>query len=1358
MGFFFGDPHKKYEGLDGKWDKEHLLQYCKEFGKAKIRGGLSNKALYDSLSEALDLIFSSSAGEPEKALKAFLVQHGWNLTATYARKELPDDTNDKSSSTGAQFENSDWQKPVDADNILHLGIRASSLAILQTILRLPKSTAVLDHKNGEGRTPVELACTVAQEQFSIAVSYEILSGLSSAIHAKKQKEFCELALNIYTCRLIPEGVEMVFKVTDYKQLNVISYHVLHVERVKAVGGLLVVRKTEDDKYENLMNEKNKTGKRSNSESFLKENYLIQELMRDETTDKTVVQKIFTYYIQAMNSPSLRLKQTYQIIRQAIRENNKIVLDSAYNNVETVDVNTTLLLHENLSSLMLACLFAEDHPAITWDLIDFLIMSGAIMNFPDGRGDTSLHIISRKCFKLQQQLRDKSFIDTENVDLNGDGVLDADEESVTAKLARLKLIRDRLIIRHASLVLENADGETPIKILTRSMSREEFFNIVRVAYSGDVHALSFRFILLKNIPAKFRQIKKLLKDQVNETNPKMGNSQHHRGTSNDSRASFALSRSSVGHGSSNSMTSRDSFVLPKDSGKKPRGKPFSIKYDFEGRYFPVSSDNRATLDSELKEAHEHPIEKCFLNFFFPLSNIKRIAWFYLFQNFDPIGFLFVLIIFLLSMVASICFIASGIGLAVWSLVYALTLMFSTVFFNLFYYLLKACSCKCNWNTLKNCCACFWKCCCCCCIWVFDCCCSKKGEEEKKEDDLIIEDGVEMTDSLRQSYKAYGNIGLGAHKTDCKSIAYLGHEFQDVYASPEGLPMAIDEPLGVDYEAAEETSWTSLQHSSMNPVYIFSQWRSSISGIVTKMKDSRRSNVSCILKEVQIKNVAFAGENGILNGFLEEDGPVKLFLDPAVRAVIDYKWRKWAYTIHVIEMLLHIVNIASFTTYVYELHDPTNPYFESSRFDYNDYMTLANRSAMLTFLLLLRNMRYEVIDIFNTPFIAWVTNIFNVIDTAKFLVFGAILWSEDQTLTTRLLSIEAILLWSKMLHFMKGFKATGALITMIVATAAEVGAFLLLLVFIFASFASAFYSMFRTSGLEAWSTPFLVFLNLLGVLMGEVPGEDVYDSDEQILSTVILLLFMVIVVIIMLNLLISIVSKVFEITYEEKDANFSRGKGEIIDEIESAYNINKRNRTWFPEKLYLVTKVDDRPDDNLEYDEALDSANSPRRNIPSINLSSGLEGLLGGKTLLNSVQEESKGVETENPISGIQTSESDVVLDDPVEIDNDNVRRDQINADKRETEIFQKVEKEDVDVGLDLVDIMVDDDDDTGNNKDGSNLMEAVINQRRASLASTATNKTLDSEKLDLDEDIDDDDGSISDEKDELDDSRNDANEY
>ena len=122
MVLFFGDPHKKYEGLDGKWDKEHLLQYFKEFGKVKIRGGLSNKALYDSLSEALDLIFSSSAGEPEKALKAFLVQHGWNLTVTYAGKELPDDTNDNSSSTGAKFENSAWQKPVKADNILHLPI------------------------------------------------------------------------------------------------------------------------------------------------------------------------------------------------------------------------------------------------------------------------------------------------------------------------------------------------------------------------------------------------------------------------------------------------------------------------------------------------------------------------------------------------------------------------------------------------------------------------------------------------------------------------------------------------------------------------------------------------------------------------------------------------------------------------------------------------------------------------------------------------------------------------------------------------------------------------------------------------------------------------------------------------------------------------------------------------------------------------------------------------------------------------------------------------------------------------------------------------------------------------------------
>lgn len=1057
----------------------------------------------------------------------------------------------------------------------------------------------------------------------------------------------------------------------------------------------------------------------------------------------------------MNSPSLRLRETYQVLRQAIRENNKIVLDSCYNNVPTVDANTTLLLDENLSSLMFACIQAVNCPEITWDLIDFLVMSGAIMNFPDGRGDTPLHIISRKCAKLQQEMREKSFKDITVVDTNGDGKIDEDdenEETYTAKLARLKQIRDRLIIRHANLVLENADGETPIKILTRSMSREEFFNLVRIAYSGDVHALSFRFILLKNIPNKFRQIKKLLKDQVNETNPRIGNF-HNRDGSADTRASLALSRASLTHGSNNSMTSRDSFIIPKDS-KKVRGKTFSIKYDFEGRYFPISSDDKGVLDRDLKEAHEHPIEKCFLNVFFPIKNLQRAAWFYLFQNLDPIGFVFVTIIFILSVVASLCFFLSGVLLALWSLVYAFTLMFSTLFLNAFYYLAKSCSCTCNWQTFCNCLSCLYRLFCCCCIKIFNCCCVKTEEEEEKEDQVINHEGIEMTNSLRESYKAYGNIGLGQHGHDSKSNAYISHESQYVYAHPEGYAI-IEDGKQVEYEVAEETSWTSLQHSSMNPFFIYSQWRSNISGIVTRLKDSRRSNVSCVLKEVQIKNVGFAGESGILNGFLEEAGPVKLFLDPAVKAVIDYKWRKWAYTIHVIEMLLHILNIASFTTYVYELHNPSNPYFSESRFDYEDYMTLANRSAMVTFLLLLRNMRYEVIDIFNTPFLAWISNIFNVIDTAKFLVFGFILWSQDQTLTTRLLSIEAILLWSKMLHFMKGFKATGALISMIVATAAEVGAFLLLLVFIFASFASAFFSMFRTSNLEEWSTPFLVFLNLLGCLMGEVPGDAIYDSDEQILATIILLLFMIIVVIIMLNLLISIVSKVFEQTYEEKDAEFSRGKGEIIDEIESAYNINKKDRTWFPEKLYLVTKVDDRPEDNLEYDEALDTLNSPRMTIPSLNLglngSLGLNGLLQGtKDLLNS-QEELKGMETENPISGIENLDSNDILEDPVELDNDNVRRDQVNADRKEARITHKVDIEDgVDLGPDLVDIMVDED----KNNDQSKLMEEVVNKRRASLSSTVTSKSKESDKLDLNDDFDD-DSDLDNDNGELDESKDGA---
>ena len=47
--------------------------------------------------------------------------------------------------------------------------------------------------------------------------------------------------------------------------------------------------------------------------------------------------------------------------------------------------------------------------------------------------------------------------------------------------------------------ENLDGESVLEVLVRTMNKADFFGLVKKAYKGDIHALSFRFLLLKDFP-------------------------------------------------------------------------------------------------------------------------------------------------------------------------------------------------------------------------------------------------------------------------------------------------------------------------------------------------------------------------------------------------------------------------------------------------------------------------------------------------------------------------------------------------------------------------------------------------------------------------------------------------------------------------------------------------------------------------------------------------------------------------------------------------------------------------------------------------------------------------------------------
>jgi len=190
----------------------------------------------------------------------------------------------------------------------------------------------------------------------------------------------------------------------------------------------------------------------------------------------------------------------------------------------------------------------------------------------------------------------------------------------------------------------------------------------------------------------------------------------------------------------------------------------------------------------------------------------------------------------------------------------------------------------------------------------------------------------------------------------------------------------------------------------------------------------------------------------------------------------------------------------------------------------------------------------------------------------------------------LALVALILWWKCLYYLKGFRATGTLVQMVTQTVVEVRWFVLLLLIIGFGFGSGFYILFRhkaaawaavilkdqtlkdaaggtASGLDGakplyrWSTPATVYLSMISILLGNFEVGDFVDPGDDadtVMAMLFLVAYILLVVIVMLNLLIAIVSRVYErcqVNYEEE---FLRAKAQLICEIEQVGGEGRRER--------------------------------------------------------------------------------------------------------------------------------------------------------------------------------------------------------
>jgi Ion transport protein len=150
-----------------------------------------------------------------------------------------------------------------------------------------------------------------------------------------------------------------------------------------------------------------------------------------------------------------------------------------------------------------------------------------------------------------------------------------------------------------------------------------------------------------------------------------------------------------------------------------------------------------------------------------------------------------------------------------------------------------------------------------------------------------------------------------------------------------------------------------------------------------------------------------------------------------------------------------------------------------------------------------------------------------------------------------AIAAVLLWFKLLHYMRPYKATGVLVSMIFKILMKLIPFMAVLAITVIGFATAFYSVLNTDKASSNYNSALKY-NTVGdalrasfsYMLGsyELAVLDVGPSD--VMLSILWAVFSVIVSILLINLLIAIISYNFEKLYETSEHSYMMEKTKVV----------------------------------------------------------------------------------------------------------------------------------------------------------------------------------------------------------------------
>jgi len=136
---------------------------------------------------------------------------------------------------------------------------------------------------------------------------------------------------------------------------------------------------------------------------------------------------------------------------------------------------------------------------------------------------------------------------------------------------------------------------------------------------------------------------------------------------------------------------------------------------------------------------------------------------------------------------------------------------------------------------------------------------------------------------------------------------------------------------------------------------------------------------------------------------------------------------------------------------------------------------------------------------------------------------VLWKETDH-SRELLSVATIFVWFKVLYYLRPFKASGPLVSMVIAIAADIRVFCLIVLTSLIGFTQSFWLLSRHDDSLPFGTLWSALLESFNYMMGNF-SVDIEGSVNPPLSTTLVVVFICFMIILMLNLLIALMGNTF-----------------------------------------------------------------------------------------------------------------------------------------------------------------------------------------------------------------------------------------